>query len=335
MTPSKQRTRILGTGRYLPERVVTNDELSNLLDTSDEWIQQRSGIKERRYAASHETPTSMACTAALAAMEMAGVGPQDIDYLICSTQTPEYYAPGTACLIQAALGLNPIGALDIRNQCTGFIYGISLADAFIQMGTYKRILLVCPELNSRGLEFSDRGRQVTVLFGDGAGAVVLGQGEEEGRGLLSVEVHSDGRFAKDLILEAPGFAFPEWCTEEQIRQGKHFMQMNGKVVFKEAVSCMRRVIESVLSKNQLVASQIDYLIPHQANRRINEAVSQYFQIDESKVNSSIERYGNCASASVPIALDEWVREGKIQPGQLLMFATFAAGFTWGGAALRW
>lgn len=329
------RTRILGTGRYLPQRIVSNDELATLLTTSDEWIFQRSGIKQRRYAGEGESPASMGCEAARQALEMAGVRADQVEFMICSTQTPECHFPGTGCFIQHSMGLPNIGALDIRNQCTGFLYGLSLADAYIRTGTYKYILLICPELHSRGLEFSDNGRQVTVLFGDGAGAVLLGPSQSDDQGVLSVELHSDGRFAKDLIVEAPGFAFAPWISHELLDQGKHFPHMNGKSVFKEAVSCMRRVVDTTLGRHGLKATDVDHFIPHQANRRINEAVASHFQISDDKVNNSIERYGNCGSASVPIALDEWVREGRIQSGQTVLFATFAAGFTWGAAAVRW
>ncbi|MBI3928275.1 MAG: ketoacyl-ACP synthase III [Armatimonadetes bacterium] len=329
------RTLILGTGSYLPERVVTNDELATRFTTSDEWIQQRSGVRERRYAAPSETPATMGAEASRRALEAAGIGPKDLDFIICATQTPEYLFPGTGCVVQEQLGALGIGALDVRNQCTGFLYGLSIADAYIKTGTFRRILLVCTELHSRGLQFSDEGRHVTVLFGDGAGAVVLGPTEEEGRGLMSVQLHADGRYARDLMVEGPGFWSDPWCDPSIFEQGRHFPRMNGRMVFKEAVSCMRQVVSDTLAKNGLRPEDVDHFIPHQANRRINEAVADHFKLDEARVDHSIERYGNCAAASVPIALDERVRSGEIHPGQLLLFATFAAGFTWGGAAMRW
>ncbi len=326
---------VLGTGRYLPERVVTNEELATMVTTSDEWIQQRSGIKERRYAASGETPASMGALAAKNALDAAGLKAEDLDFMICATQTPEYLFPGTGCVIQEKIGALGIGALDVRNQCTGFLYGLSIADAYIRMGTYKRVLLVCTEMHSRGLEYSDEGRHVTVLFGDGAGAVVLGP-SDNGRGVLSVHLHADGRYARDLMVEGPGFTFePTWCDQKIFEQGRHFPKMNGKAVFKEAVSCMRSVVEETLQKNSLGPADVDRFIPHQANRRINEAVAQHFGIGDDRVNHSIERYGNCAAASVPIALDEDVRNGLVKHGDTVLFATFAAGFTWGGAALKW
>lgn len=329
------RSTILGTGSYLPERIVTNLELAERVTTSDEWIQQRSGIKERRYAAEGETPATMGAEASLRALEAAGVNVQEVDFLICATQTPEYHFPGTGCVIQEKLGIPGPGALDVRNQCTGFLYGLSIADAYIRLGIYKRVLLVCTEMHSRGLEYNDRGRHVAVLFGDGAGAVLLGPSEDSERGVLSVDLHADGRYARDLMVEAPGFTFEPWIDEKLIDEGKHYPVMNGRMVFKEAVSCMRQVVADTLEKNQVEPSQIDHFVPHQANLRINSAVAQQFEFPPEKCDCSIVRYGNCAAASVPIALDERVRQGHIKPGELVLFATFAAGFTWGGALLRW
>ena len=330
-----KKARILGTGSHLPERVVDNFELATRVTTSDEWIQQRSGIKARRYAAPGETPATMGVGAARRALEAAGLEPGDLDFLICSTQTPEFHFPGTGCVIQEQLGVPGIGALDVRNQCTGFLYGLSIADAYIRTGTYRRILLVCTELHSRGLQYDDEGRQVTVLFGDGAGAVVVGESEDPERGLLGVRLHADGRFARDLIVESPGFWCDPWCDPKVFAEGRHFPRMNGRSVFKEAVSGMRSVSLEVLADHGLTPTQVDHFIPHQANRRINEAVASGLGIPPERCDNSIERYGNCASASVPIALDEHVRSGSIHPGEVVLFATFAAGFTWGGAVLRW
>ena len=329
------RSRILSTGSYLPERVVTNFDMAEMLPTSDEWIQQRSGIRERHFASPEDSPASMGTIAAQRAMQAADLRPEDVDLLICATQTPDHQFPGTGCLIQERLGLKTIGALDVRAQCSGFIYGLSVADAYIRAGIYRRILLVCTEIHSRALDFSERGRQVAVLFGDGAGAAVLGPSEEEGRGLLSVDIHSDGRFAYDLMLEAPGFSFTPWCTHEMIDQGRIYPHMNGRTVFKEAVSSMRGAIQATLTRNQISVDDVDHLIPHQANRRINEAVANHFGFPESKVNHSIEFNGNCGAASVPLALDEWVRSGRIRPHDVVLLASFAAGFTWGAVAMRW
>lgn len=329
------KTTILGTGSYLPDREVSNAELATMFETSDEWIQQRTGIKTRRYAASGETPATMGAAAALRALEAAGLEPGQLDFIICATQTPEYLFPGTGCVIQEKIDALGIGALDVRDQCTGFLYGLSIADAYIRLGRYRHILLVCTELHSRGLEYSDRGRQVTVLFGDGAGAVVLGPQADPERGLGAIHLHSDGRYARELMVEGPGFTFDPWCDPKLFEEGRHFPHMNGRAVFKEAVSCMRAVVQETLESQSWRPDEVDHFIPHQANRRINEAVAQHFGMDEGCVDHSIERYGNCAAASVPIALDERVRAGKIKAGDKLLFATFAAGFTWGGAGMVW
>ena len=330
------RTSIMGTGSYLPERVVTNFDLSQMMPTTDEWIFQRTGIRERRYAHPSESPSSLGVIAARRAIEAAGLQPKDIGMLICATQSPDHQFPGTGCLIQEKLALRTVGAIDVRAQCSGFVYGLSMADAYIRAGLQKHILLVCTEIHSRALDYSEKGRQVTVLFGDGAGAVVLGATEDESRCIMSVDLHSDGRFARDLMLEAPGFAFaPSWCTHEMIDQGKTYVQMNGRSVYKEAVSSMREAIAEMLEFNRLAVADVDHLICHQANRRINEAVANHFGFPESKVNHSIERFGNCGAASVPIALDEWVRSDRIQANDTVLLASFAAGFTWGGAALNW
>ncbi len=328
-------SRILGTGRYLPTRVVTSEELAPRLNTTEDWIVQRSGIRERRYAGEGDHPSTMGTRAAVLALQAANLKPDDVDFLICATQTPEYLFPGTGCVIHEQLGLRTVGALDIRTQCTGFLYGLSLADAYVRLGIYKNVLLVCTELHSRGLEFNEAGRNVTMLFGDGAGAVVVGASKSRDEGLLGLKLHADGRFAKDLVVEAPGFTFDPWCSHELIDQGKHLPQMNGRSVFKEAVSSMRQVIKDTLSEVELTIDQMDHIVPHQANKRINEAVVEPFHVPVERINYSVEYFGNTGAASVPIALDEWVREGRIKTGDLCLIPTFAAGFTWGGAVMRW
>ncbi len=329
-----KRSRILGTGRCLPERVVTNGDMAKLVPTSDEWIQQRTGVKERRFV-TKETPADLGAAAARAALDAAGLKPSDIDFLICATQTPQHFFPGTGCFVQRLLDMPGIGALDVRDQCTGFLYGLSIADAYIRLGTYRRILLVCPEVHSPGLEWSERGRHVTVLFGDGAGAIVVGESESPDRGILSVHLHADGRYANDLILEAPGMAYNPWISAEMLEEGMQFPKMNGKAVFKEAVTSMAAAVKEALAANKLSIGDVTFFIPHQANMRISEAVGQQIGIAPDRVDHSIQRYGNCAAASVPIALDERVRAGQFKPGDTLLFATFAAGFTWGSAILRW
>jgi len=329
-----KRSRILGTGRCLPERVVTNGDMAKLVPTSDEWIQQRTGVKERRFV-TKETPADLGAAAARAALDAAGLKPSDIDFLICATQTPQHFFPGTGCFVQRLLDMPGIGALDVRDQCTGFLYGLSIADAYIRLGTYRRILLVCPEVHSPGLEWSERGRHVTVLFGDGAGAIVVGESESPDRGILSVHLHADGRFANDLILEGPGMAYNPWISAKMLEEGMQFPKMNGKAVFKEAVTSMAAAVKEALAANKLSIGDVTFFIPHQANMRISEAVGQQIGIAPDRVDHSIQRYGNCAAASVPIALDERVRAGQFKPGDTLLFATFAAGFTWGSAILRW
>lgn len=331
------RTIVTGTGSYLPERVVTNDELATMITTSDEWIQQRSGICERRYASDEDTPGTMGAEAARKAIEMAGLEIEDIDYLICSTQTPEFLFPGTGCVVQDHLGCSGIPALDVRDQCTGFLYALSVAHAYIQAGMYKNILIVCTELHSRGLQFEDEGRHVTVLFGDGAGALVVSADQEEGEsGLKEIELHADGKYAEELIVRGPGFRFlPNWCAPHVFEEGHHYPKMNGRAVFKHAVTNMRATTAKTLEKTGWTGQDLDHFIPHQANLRINEAVAKEFDLDLSIVDSSIRKYGNCASASVPIALDEKVRSGAIKKGDKIGFTTFAAGFTWGAASLVW
>ncbi|MBI2933327.1 MAG: ketoacyl-ACP synthase III [Planctomycetes bacterium] len=330
-----KRTRILGTGRYLPERVVTNDEMAKLMPTSDEWIQQRSGIKQRRFVAPGQGPAEIGTYAAQAALDAAGLKPSDLDFIICATQTPEHQFPGTACFLQKRLDAPGIGALDIRDQCTGFLYGLSVADAFIRLGVYRRILLVGTEVNSTGMDLSDRSRHLSVLFGDGAGAVVLGESESPDCGILSVHLHADGRFAEELWVPAPGSVYQPRITHQMLDEGLHYARMNGKAVFKEAVTNMVSAIKEVLAQNAMTIDDITFFIPHQANMRINEAVGQMIGIAPDKVDHSIQRYGNCAAASVPIALDERVRAGQFKPGDRILFSTFAAGFTWGSAVLKW
>lgn len=330
-----KRARILGTGRCMPTRVVTNDELSKILTTSDEWIRQRSGIRERRYAAPGQGPAELGADAAREAIAAAGLKPSDIDFLICATTSPQHEFPGNGCFIQRILDIPGIGALDVRDQCTGFLYGLSIADAYVRLGQYKRILLVSTEVASSALDFHDRSRHVSVLFGDGAGAVVVGESESPDRGIRSTHLHADGRFAEDLIALAPGSVYNPRITTKMIEEGLHHVRMNGKVVFKEAVTSLTAVIRETFEANKLTADDIDVFIPHQANLRINEAVAEQIGIPMEKVDRSIERYGNCGAASVPIALDEWVRDGRIRPGQTVLLATFASGFTWGAALLRW
>ncbi len=330
-----QRSRILGTGSHLPPRIITNEDLSKMFNTSDEWIVQRTGVRTRRYVDAGWGPAEIGAEAARRALEAAGLAPKDLDFMICATQTPQAEFPGTACFIQKILDNPGIGALDVRDQCTGFLYALSIADVYVRMGMYQRILVVGTEVHSTGLEFSDNGRHVTVLFGDGAGAVVVGPSDSADRGILSVHLHADGRFAETLWVEGPSSKCNPRIGHEMIEQGRHYPRMDGKVVYKEAVTSMVAVVKEALEHNRLTPADIDYFIPHQANMRINEKVSELIGMPREKVNHSIEKYGNCAAASVPIALDEEARAGRFKSGDTLMFATFASGFTWGSAVVNW
>ncbi len=328
------RAIISGTGSYLPKHVVTNNDLAQRITTSDEWIRQRSGIEERRYAGPEETPSTMGKEASEKALEAAKLKIDDIDLIIFSTQTPEYHFPGTGCLLQRLLTDKPIPALDIRNQCTGFLYALQTGQAYIESGLAKNILIVCSEVHSRGLEFSDNGRHVTVLFGDGAAAVVLSAKETEA-GIQHVELYAEGEHAEELIVKSPGSWSDPWVNEETLERGDHYPKMNGRTVFKHAVTRMRQTLKNTLERVQWSPDQIEHFLPHQANLRINEAVAAPFEFDPSIIDTSIKKYGNCASASVPIALDERVRSGQMKTGDKILFCTFAAGFTWGSSAVTW
>lgn len=329
------RARILATGRYVPERVVTNDDLAKMITTSDQWIRERTGVRERRFVKPGQGPTELAVRAVEDCLKNGNLTPQDIDFIIVATQTPEHFMPGTACFLERELGIPGVPALDVRCQCTGFLYGLSIADAYARLGLYKRILLVGTEVHSTGMEWTDSGRHITVLFGDGAGAVVIGPSEDDHRGILSCHLHADGRHAEELWVQAPGSCYSPQISHEHLEKGMQYAKMNGKIVFREAVTRMVEVVREALEANRLTASDIDHFIPHQANLRITEAAANMLGVPKEKTDTSIERYGNCAAASVPIALAEHVASGRIKPGDIVLFATFAAGFTWGAALLRW
>lgn len=328
------RTVILGLGQYLPERVVTNDDLAKMFDTSDEWIQKRTGIRERRHVEDGVGSADLAVPAAKQAVEAAGLELEDIEFIIFATLNPDYFFPGSGCVLQKKLGLPGIGALDVRNQCSGFIYGLSVADAFIKTGMYKRILLVGAEVHSSGLEFADRGRDVTVLFGDGAGAVVLGATDDEDRGILSTHLHADGRFLDALWIEYPAGRRTPRITKEIMDEGLHYPRMNGRKVFKMAVEKLPEVINEALAANGLSIDDIDLLVPHQANIRINEYVAKEMGIPPEKVFHNIQKYGNTTAGSIPIALNEAILEGKAKKGDTIMLAAFGSGFTWASCVLR-
>lgn len=333
------RSKISGLGHYVPENVVTNEDLTKLMDTSDEWIQERTGIQERRHVSSKEDTTSaMGVKAARIAIEDAGIDKEDIDFIIFATLSPDYYFPGPGVLVQRDLGLSTIGALDVRNQCSGFIYGLSVADQFVRTGMYKNILLIGSEVHSRGLDFTTRGRGVTVIFGDGAGAAIVSRCEDENRGVLSTHLHSQGEHAEELSLLSPGMG-RRWVTDivkdNDPEDVSFYPYMNGQFVFKNAVQRFAEVIMEGLKTNGLGPDAIDLLIPHQANLRISQFVQKQFKLTDEQMYNNIMRYGNTTAASIPIALTEARNEGKLSEGDLLVLAAFGSGFTWGSAIIRW
>ena len=338
------RTVVLGTGHYVPEKIVTNDDLAQRFDTSDEWIQQRSGIKTRHHVDFEHDPmgaSELGSRAAAAALANAKVSKDEIDLIVNATLSSDKVFPGDGVLVQSKLDI-PAGvpALDVRNQCSGFLYGLAVADAFVRVGTYKRVLLVGSEVHSSGLDFSDEGRDVAVLFGDGAGAVVLGPGagagEDAQRGVLSVHLHADGRFADELQVSYPSSAeLPRLCAERLTTSRDHFAHMNGRNVFKHASLRMPEVVREALGKNNLTVADINLFIPHQANLRISEMVQKKHELRDDQVFNNIQKYGNTTAASLPLALDEAVQEGRLKSGDLLCLAAFGSGFTWGAALIRW
>jgi 3-oxoacyl-[acyl-carrier-protein] synthase-3 len=347
------KTKIAGIGMYVPPQVVTNNDLLQYMDTSDEWIQERTGIKERRYAHRiEETTTTMGVEAAKIAIERAGITPMDIDFIIFATLSPDYYFPGCGVLLQRALQLNEIGALDIRNQCSGFVYAVSVADQFIKTGMYKNILVVGAEKHSFGLDFSTRGRNVSVIFGDGAGAVVLQPTDKDNQGILSTHLHSDGASAEILAMFNPGTHANHWLDTQladfnpgeigdmffshaMIDKAQVFPFMDGPSVFKKAIVKFPEVILEALEKNNLQPSDLNLLIPHQANLRIAQFVQQKLGLQDEQVYNNIQHYGNTTAASVPIALCEAWEKGKIKEGDLVCLAAFGSGFTWGSVLLNW
>jgi 3-oxoacyl-[acyl-carrier-protein] synthase-3 len=350
------KTKIAGIGHYVPEKIFTNNDLSEYMDTTDEWIRERTGIEERRYANKHtETTSTLGAKAARIAIERAGIQPEEIDFIIFATLSPDYYFPGCGVLLQRELGITNVeaGALDIRNQCSGFVYGLSIADQFIKTGMYKNVLLVGAEMHSMGLDFSDEGRAVTVIFGDGAGAVVLQPTELENQGILTTCLHSDGTHAEELAMINPGshggyhlgpekFGFPPpetpggvFVTQKMVDDNMLSPNMSGQLVFKTAVAKFPEVIKEALTKTGLTAEDIDIFVPHQANLRISQFVQKLLRLPDEKVINNIQKYGNTTAASIPIALSEAWEQGKVHEGDLVCLAAFGSGFTWGSVLLRW
>jgi 3-oxoacyl-[acyl-carrier-protein] synthase-3 len=328
-------SRIAGTGFHVPDRVVTNDDFTNLMDTTDEWIRTRTGIQERRWVTEGETGAGLAHRAAERALEMAGMRPTDLDAIIFATSTPDHFIPGGGVFLQRLMGLATIPALDIRQACSGFVYGLSLADAWIGCGQYRRILLVGAEIQSTGMDVSTAGRHTAVIFADGAGAVVLVPESDAERGLLAFDLQSEGEYAEMLWVDTPGSMYHPRISREHLEAGRHFLTMDGKEVFRHAVTRMPESVRKVLATVGAEPRDLALLLPHQANLRISEAVQKQLELRDDQVYNNIQRYGNTTAATIPILLDECVRSGRVKSGDLLVMTAFGAGFSWGSAACRW
>ena len=338
------KSAIKGVGHYVPENVVTNEDLSKLMTTNDEWITERTGIKERRHRKnrndSEETTSYLGFKASEIALKNAGLSSKDIDYIIFATISPDYYFPGCGVLLQQMLGCDTIGALDVRNQCSGFIYALSVANAFIKSGLYKNILVVGAEIHSFGLDFSDEGRGVSVIFGDGAGAIVLSAADDENAGdILAVNMHSEGEHAEELSVKFPGTKFG-WSDRmrlepQNITNAEIYPFMNGNFVFKHAVTRFPETIHEVLNKAGKAIDDLDLFIPHQANLRIAQYVQQKLGLSDDKIFNNIQKYGNTTAASIPLALSEAIIEGKAKRGDLICLSAFGSGFTWGSVLFQY
>jgi 3-oxoacyl-[acyl-carrier-protein] synthase-3 len=333
------RSAILGIGHYVPTKVVTNHDLAKMMTTTDEWIVQRTGIKERRYVEHDGIGASdLAVPAVKMALERAEIGMGKVDMIIFATLSPDHNFPGSGCFLGHKLGIPGVPALDVRNQCSGFLYGLSVADAWVRAGTYENILLVGAEVHSTGVEFNDRGRDVAVLFGDGAGAAVIGRARGTDQGIKSIKLHADGSGAKDLWLEAPASAYMPRLTPKMLEEGKHYPAMNGKQVFRWATEKMPEVAREVMTLAGTPVESIDLFVPHQANLRINQFVGQKLGIPEAKTVHNIEKYGNTTAATIPLGLSEaWYPQDGSAPlckrGSNVLFAAFGSGYTWGGAVV--
>lgn len=331
-----KKTRVAGVGHYLPERVVTNQDLEKMMDTTNEWIVERTGIRERRwFTPGVDTVTNMASKAALQAIERADIQVKDIDFIVFATITPDYFIPGNGVLLQRELGLQGIGALDIRNACSGFLYGLSIADQFIKTGMYKCILVIGAEIQSSALDKSDEGRSSAVIFADGAGAAVLKAVAPHENGILSTHLHADGDYAEELYVKDPGSSREVRISPELIDSGSFNMKMNGAAVFRHAVVNFQEVILEALKANGKTTADIDLLIPHQANLRISQFIQEKLGLSDEHVFNNIMRYGNTTAATIPIAMSEAWEQGKIKPGDLICLAAFGSGFTWASALLNW
>jgi 3-oxoacyl-[acyl-carrier-protein] synthase-3 len=328
------RSRIAGLGFHVPPRVVTNHDLEALMDTSDAWIVERTGIRERRFVEPGVGSCALGVEAARKALADAGREAREVDFVIFATTTADYMIPGNGVLVQQALGLDTVGALDVRNACSGFLYALSVADAFVRIGRYRRVLVIGAEVQSTGIDLSSAGRDMAVLFGDGAGAALV-EPCEDGRGVLAWALHSEGALAKELWCEAPTSLVQGRVTPAMIAEGRHFPTMNGRQVFKNATTRFPEVIHEVLADAGHTLDEVALVVPHQANRRIGDAVAERLGVPPEKVFQNIERYGNTTAASIPIALAEARAAGRVRPGDLIVLAAFGAGFAWAGCAIRW
>jgi len=325
---------ISGIGFHVPEKVVTNDDLAAIMDTSDEWIRARTGIQTRRYVSDGQGTTDLAIPAVKQALKSASLTVNDIDLIIFATATPDYYLPGSGCLLQDRMGFPEIGALDIRVQCSGFIFGLSIADQYIRTGMYRHVLLVGAEVQSTGMDLSDEGRDVSVLFGDGAGAVVV-SATEENRGVLSTHLHSQGKYARELWVESPSTRRNPPISIGDLEARRDRLKMNGREVFRNAVMRFPEAIIEAVEANNLTLEDVSLIVPHQANLRITREVAHRLKVPEERVYSNIERYGNTTAASIPIALVEAVSEGRVQPEDHVVLVAFGSGFTWASALIKW
>ncbi len=329
------RSVFLGTGHALPARVVTNDDLAAVMDTTDEWIQTRTGIRERRWVTPGETGAGMARVASEQALAMAGLAPGDLDAIVYATSTPDHFAPGTGVFLQRELGVGQIPAIDIRTQCSGFVYGLSVADAFIRSGSWRRALVVGQEIQSTRMDVSSAGRNTAVIFADGAGAAILGATDDPDRGILGFDLHSDGTFAEKLWADGPGAIYHPSITVDQMEAGRYWLQMDGREVFRHAVVRMPESVRAVLGATGLTLDQVKLVIPHQANLRISEMIQKDLGLRDDQVYNNIMTRGNTTAATIPIALDECVRAGRLDRGDLLVMTAFGSGFMWGSCITRW
>lgn len=331
-----RKSRITGVGHYLPGNIVTNEDLSQIMDTNNDWIVERTGIEERRwFTPGVDTVTSMSANAAKMAIDRAGIDPKEVDFIVFATITPDYFIPGNGVLVQRELGLQGVGALDVRNACSGFLYALSVADQYVKTGMYRCVLVIGAEIQSSALDKSTEGRSSAVIFADGAGAAIVQAVDPSEHGILSTHLHADGDYAEELYVKDPGSSREERLSAQLIDSGSFNMKMNGAAVFKHAVEKFQKVIYEALQHNHKQTQDIDLLIPHQANLRISNFIQEKLGLPDDKVFNNIMRYGNTTAATIPIALSEAWEQGKIKEGDLVCLAAFGSGFSWASALLNW